>query len=71
MWILCLAEDSYDTSSLIFTEKKYSRLSPAVVVTGTLTIKRIIDFQKVLKKLLFPQMSKISHIKQNKYSNLP
>ena len=37
MWILCLAEDSLETSSLIFSEKtmkKYLRMSSAAVVIG-------------------------------------
>ena len=42
MWILCLAEDSLETSSLIFSEKKtmkkYLWMSSAAVVTGALRV---------------------------------
>ena len=43
MWILCLAEDSLETSSLIFSEKqwkKYLWLSSAAVVIGALRVNR-------------------------------
>ena len=42
MWILCLAEDSPETSSLIFSEKqwkKYLSESSAAVVIGALWVK--------------------------------
>ena len=42
MWILCLAEDSLEVSSLIFSEKqwkKYLRMSSAAVVFGALRVK--------------------------------
>ena len=43
MWILCLAEDSLETSSLIFSEKKYNEnylwMSSAAVVFGALRVK--------------------------------
>ena len=42
MWILCLAEDSYEISSLIFTEKhwkKYLWMTSAAVVIGALRVK--------------------------------
>ena len=40
MWILCLAEDSLETSSLIFSEndEKYFRMSSAAVVIGALRV---------------------------------
>ena len=37
MWILCLAEDSFETLSLIFSEKLWK--SSAAVVTGALRVK--------------------------------
>ena len=43
MWILCLAEDSLETSSLIFSVKqwkKYLWLSSAAVVIGALRVKK-------------------------------
>ena len=39
MWILCLAEDSLETSSLIFSEKQWNNilwLSSAAVMIGAL-----------------------------------
>ena len=41
MWILCLAEDLLETSSLIFSEKKekYLWMSSAAAVIGTLRVK--------------------------------
>ena len=45
MGILCLAEDSHEISSLIFSEKKkkkkYARLLPAAVVIGALKVKAV------------------------------
>ena len=40
MWILCLAEDSLETSSLIFFEtmKKYLWVSSAAAVIGALRV---------------------------------
>ena len=41
MWILCLAEDSHEISSLIFSEeqwKKYLWMSSAAVVIGALRV---------------------------------
>ena len=44
MWILCLAEDSLETSSVIFSEKKktmkkYLWMSSAAVMIGALRVK--------------------------------
>ena len=42
MWILCLAEDSLETSSLIFSEKTMKKclwMSSAAVVIGALRVK--------------------------------
>ena len=46
MWILCLAEDSLETSSLIFSEKKNTMkkqlwMSSAAVVIGALKVKAL------------------------------
>ena len=46
MWILCLAEDSLETSSLIFfenNEQKYLWMSSAAVVIGALRV-RVCEF---------------------------
>ena len=43
MWILCLAEDSLETSSLIFSEKqwkKYLWMSSAAVMIGALRVNK-------------------------------
>ena len=42
MWILCLAEDSLETSSLIFSEKQWNKhlwMSSAAVAIGSLRVK--------------------------------
>ena len=48
MWILSLAEDSLETSSLIFSEKQWKNIYEwhmlsAAVVIGTLTINRVAE----------------------------
>ena len=46
MWILCLAEDSLETSSLMFSEKqrkKYLWMSSAAVVIGALRVNLLIN----------------------------
>ena len=51
MWILCPAEDSLETSSLIFSEKnneKYLWMSSAAVVTGALRLNFLLDIQNFM-----------------------
>ena len=46
MWILCLGEDSFETSSLIFFEKQWKNiyeLSSAAVVIGSLRVKNTLS----------------------------
>ena len=63
MWILCLAEDSLETSSLIFSEKQWKKhlwMPFAAVVIGVLRVKNKLFFKDTLQNTLLHSQRSIS-----------